>query len=135
MTISACKAQGKYVGICGQGPSVHPDLARWLLDEGIEKIRELIARLDQVRLGDHSRVFNTARFEAFELENQLQSLAMRAFDAIGATGWGRVDILVDEQHVVGEGVEPGHGEFEDPFPDLAHDARFRRIKGVIQVKE
>ena len=32
-----------------------------------------------------------------ELEQQLQSLAMRAFDAIGATGWGRVDILVDEQ--------------------------------------
>jgi succinate dehydrogenase / fumarate reductase flavoprotein subunit len=43
-----------------------------VLDEGIEKIRELIARLDDVRLGDHSRVFNTARFEAFELENQLQ---------------------------------------------------------------
>ena len=36
MTISACKAQGKYVGICGQGPSDHPDLARWLLDQGIE---------------------------------------------------------------------------------------------------
>jgi pyruvate,water dikinase len=36
MTISACKARGKYVGICGQGPSDHPDLARWLLDQGIE---------------------------------------------------------------------------------------------------
>lgn len=43
-----------------------------VLDEGIGKIRQLIARLDDVRLGDHSRVFNTARFEAFELENQLQ---------------------------------------------------------------
>ena len=36
--ISACKAQGKYVGICGQGPSDHPDFARWLADEGIASI-------------------------------------------------------------------------------------------------
>ena len=38
MTISACKARGKYVGICGQGPSDHPDLAKWLLDQGIESM-------------------------------------------------------------------------------------------------
>lgn len=38
MTIKACKKQGKYVGICGQGPSDHPDLARWLLDQGIESM-------------------------------------------------------------------------------------------------
>ena len=38
MTISACKKQGKYVGICGQGPSDHPDLAQWLLDQGIESM-------------------------------------------------------------------------------------------------
>jgi pyruvate,water dikinase len=38
MTISACKKQNKYVGICGQGPSDHPDLARWLLDQGIESM-------------------------------------------------------------------------------------------------
>jgi pyruvate,water dikinase len=38
MTIRACKARDKYVGICGQGPSDHPDLARWLLDEGIESM-------------------------------------------------------------------------------------------------
>jgi len=38
MTIRACIAKGKYVGICGQGPSDHPDLARWLLDEGIESM-------------------------------------------------------------------------------------------------
>ena len=38
MTISACKKRGKYVGICGQGPSDHPDLARWLLDQGIESM-------------------------------------------------------------------------------------------------
>ncbi|MFD1711836.1 phosphoenolpyruvate synthase [Ottowia sp. GY511] len=36
--INACKAQGKYVGICGQGPSDHPDFARWLADEGIASI-------------------------------------------------------------------------------------------------
>ena len=35
MAISACKQRGKYVGICGQGPSDHPDLARWLLEQGI----------------------------------------------------------------------------------------------------
>ena len=38
MTIKACKSAGKYVGICGQGPSDHPDLARWLLDQGIESM-------------------------------------------------------------------------------------------------
>lgn len=38
MTIAACKKQGKYIGICGQGPSDYPDLARWLLDEGIESM-------------------------------------------------------------------------------------------------
>ncbi|MEM6575770.1 MAG: putative PEP-binding protein, partial [Pseudomonadota bacterium] len=38
MAISACKKQGKYVGICGQGPSDHPDLARWLLDQGIDSV-------------------------------------------------------------------------------------------------
>jgi pyruvate,water dikinase len=36
--IAACKRQGKYVGICGQGPSDHPDLARWLQEEGIDSL-------------------------------------------------------------------------------------------------
>jgi len=38
LAISACKKQGKYVGICGQGPSDHADLAKWLLEEGIESM-------------------------------------------------------------------------------------------------
>jgi len=38
MAISAAKAKGKYVGICGQGPSDHPDLADWLLEQGIESM-------------------------------------------------------------------------------------------------
>jgi pyruvate,water dikinase len=36
--IQACRKANKYVGICGQGPSDHPDLARWLMDEGIESV-------------------------------------------------------------------------------------------------
>ena len=36
MAIAACKARGKYIGICGQGPSDHPDLAEWLLEQGID---------------------------------------------------------------------------------------------------
>lgn len=36
--IKACKEQGKYVGICGQGPSDHPDFAVWLAEQGIESI-------------------------------------------------------------------------------------------------
>src|SRR5690349_1334574 len=36
--IKACKARGKYVGICGQGPSDHPDLAEWLMHEGIDSM-------------------------------------------------------------------------------------------------
>ena len=36
--IAACKAQGKYIGICGQGPSDHPDFAQWLAKEGIVSI-------------------------------------------------------------------------------------------------
>ena len=38
MAISACKAEGKYIGICGQGPSDHPDFAKWLMQEGIESL-------------------------------------------------------------------------------------------------
>ena len=38
MAIDACRRQGKYIGICGQGPSDHPDLARWLLDQGIDSL-------------------------------------------------------------------------------------------------
>jgi pyruvate,water dikinase len=38
MAIAACKRQGKYIGICGQGPSDHPDFAQWLVDEGISSI-------------------------------------------------------------------------------------------------
>jgi pyruvate,water dikinase len=38
MAIDACRRQGKYIGICGQGPSDHPDLARWLLEQGIESM-------------------------------------------------------------------------------------------------
>ena len=38
MAIKACRAHGKYIGICGQGPSDHPDLARWLVDQGIDSI-------------------------------------------------------------------------------------------------
>ncbi|WP_028651803.1 phosphoenolpyruvate synthase [Nocardioides halotolerans] len=38
LAIQACKKAGKYVGICGQGPSDHPDLAQWLLDQGIESM-------------------------------------------------------------------------------------------------
>lgn len=38
MAIAACRRAGKYVGICGQGPSDHEDLAEWLLDQGIESM-------------------------------------------------------------------------------------------------
>ncbi len=38
MAIAACRKQGKYVGICGQGPSDHPDFAQWLMKEGIASI-------------------------------------------------------------------------------------------------
>ncbi|MCB5195306.1 phosphoenolpyruvate synthase [Deefgea salmonis] len=38
MSIKACRKLGKYVGICGQGPSDHPDFAQWLVEEGIETI-------------------------------------------------------------------------------------------------
>jgi pyruvate,water dikinase len=38
MAIAACKKAGKYVGICGQGPSDYPDLAQWLKEEGISAL-------------------------------------------------------------------------------------------------
>jgi pyruvate,water dikinase len=38
MAIKACRKAGKYVGICGQGPSDHPDLARWLMEQGIDSV-------------------------------------------------------------------------------------------------
>jgi pyruvate,water dikinase len=36
--IAACRARGKYIGICGQGPSDHADFAEWLMEQGIESI-------------------------------------------------------------------------------------------------
>jgi len=36
--IKACKKENKYVGICGQGPSDHPDFARWLMEQGIDSV-------------------------------------------------------------------------------------------------
>ena len=49
--IQACKARGKYVGICGQGPSDHPDLAQGLLDKSIESMSlnpdTVVRHLDQ----------------------------------------------------------------------------------------
>jgi len=38
MAIQTAKKKGKYIGICGQGPSDHPDLAQWLMDQGIESV-------------------------------------------------------------------------------------------------
>ena len=38
MAIAACRKTGKYIGICGQGPSDHPDLARWLVEQGIDSL-------------------------------------------------------------------------------------------------
>jgi pyruvate,water dikinase len=38
MAIDACRRAGKYIGICGQGPSDHPELARWLVEQGIESM-------------------------------------------------------------------------------------------------
>jgi pyruvate, water dikinase len=38
MAISTCRRLGKYVGICGQGPSDHPELARWLVEQGIDSL-------------------------------------------------------------------------------------------------
>ncbi|ALM52760.1 phosphoenolpyruvate synthase [Halomonas huangheensis] len=38
MAIQACRARGKYIGICGQGPSDHPELAKWLMEQGIDSV-------------------------------------------------------------------------------------------------
>jgi pyruvate, water dikinase len=38
MAIAACRKRGKYVGICGQAPSDYPEMARWLVDQGIESL-------------------------------------------------------------------------------------------------
>lgn len=38
MAIDACNKAGKYIGICGQGPSDHPDFAKWLMDQGISSV-------------------------------------------------------------------------------------------------
>jgi pyruvate,water dikinase len=38
MAIQAARAKGKYIGICGQGPSDHPDFAQWLMEQGIESV-------------------------------------------------------------------------------------------------
>ena len=59
--IQACKRRGKYVGICGQGPSDFPDLADWLLDQGIDTMSlnpdtvvRTWTRLGRKQLADHA---------------------------------------------------------------------------------
>ena len=41
MAIQACRKANKYIGICGQGPSDHPDLAKWLMKEGIDSVSQI----------------------------------------------------------------------------------------------
>ncbi|MBA4697587.1 MAG: phosphoenolpyruvate synthase [Legionella sp.] len=62
--IQACKAEGKYVGLCGQGPSDHADFAKWLMQEGI----------DSISLNPDS-VLDTYLFLAKQLPNELPELA------------------------------------------------------------
>jgi pyruvate,water dikinase len=62
MAIKSCQKAGKYIGICGQGPSDHPDLAKWLMEEGI----------DSVSLNPDS-VLETWLFLADELPEKAQS--------------------------------------------------------------
>jgi pyruvate, water dikinase len=38
LAIDACNRNGRYIGICGQGPSDHPDLAAWLVEQGIQSM-------------------------------------------------------------------------------------------------
>ena len=38
LAIKACRKHGKYIGICGQGPSDHPDFANWLVEQGISAL-------------------------------------------------------------------------------------------------
>ncbi len=57
MAIAACNKQGKYIGICGQGPSDHPDLAEWLMDQGISSISlnpDTVVET-ALRLAEHTR--------------------------------------------------------------------------------
>ena len=58
MAITACRRAGKYIGICGQGPSDHPDFAEWLVDQGIESLSlNPDTALDTwLRLAERSRV-------------------------------------------------------------------------------
>jgi len=61
MAISAARAKGKYIGICGQGPSDHPDLADWLMEQGIESMSlnpdtvvDTWLRLAKIEAGDRT---------------------------------------------------------------------------------
>jgi len=64
MAIAACRKQGKYVGICGQGPSDHPDFALWLAAQGIASISlnpdsvidtwALLAKAQEAAVADHA---------------------------------------------------------------------------------
>jgi succinate dehydrogenase / fumarate reductase flavoprotein subunit len=92
-----------------------------VLDEGVEKIRALVARLSDVRLGDQSKVFNTARFEAFELENQLEvSLATMLSAAARTESRG------------------AHSRLDFPDRDdlewMKHSLYFKRDGGVLDYK-
>jgi len=54
-----------------------------VLDQGVKKVSELAARLEQARLQDHSKIFNTARIEALELENLMEVALATVYSAAG----------------------------------------------------
>ncbi|WP_372968383.1 phosphoenolpyruvate synthase [Microbacterium sp.] len=58
LAITACKSQGKYVGVCGQGPSDHPELAQWLVEQGVDSMSLNPDTVVQtwLRLSDSQRV-------------------------------------------------------------------------------
>ncbi|GBE08248.1 MAG TPA: succinate dehydrogenase flavoprotein subunit [Gammaproteobacteria bacterium] len=92
-----------------------------VLDEGVEEIRALVARLADVRVGDHSKVFNTARIEAFELENQLE-VAMATMQSAAARTESR----------------GAHSRLDFPDRDdrewMKHTLYFKRDGGVLDYK-
>ena len=93
MAIKAFEARGKYVGICGQGPSDHADFAEWLVEEGI----------DSVSLNPDTVVDTWLRLAGAEVGAEANSLPVSTRVPTRGNAWAGHSLLV---HVRPEAARP-----------------------------
>ena len=96
LAIQACRRQGKYVGICGQGPSDYPDLAEWLMAEGIESMSlnpDTVVEtwLHLAKVADRVAAVQARSSYVRHTTSQLAAMSTRQIASLAATGLAVVE--------------------------------------------